>query len=335
LNLASGGRVAPIPAAPPPAAAPTLDFERDIEPAAVVPGEVTRRLRELVEDRDLEELWGQLTPEDLRWLDALEPQQRPFAELAFCVHHGIRPVLERTGLSPASPPEHTHATGRGALAAGGSYYYADLVVEGLRLAGGDPYHCRRALDFGCSSGRTVRVLAAAYRDTEWHGCDPNEAAISWARDHLSGIAFEVSANDPPLSYPSEHFDLAFAISIWSHFSETAAAAWLAELGRVVRRGGQLLLTAQGYQSVAHFARSRSMSDEELARARTGMYQRGFWFAEDWFWQGGDYGVRSADWGMTFLTPEWILMQAPPAWALVGFQVGRAEGNQDLYVLQRR
>jgi SAM-dependent methyltransferase len=268
-------------------------------------------------------------------LDTTEPQQRPYVELALCVHRGVQPVLDRTGLSPASPPEHIHAMGRGPLAAGGSYYYADLVAEGLRLAGGDPLQCRRALDFGCSSGRVVRVLAAAYQDTEWHGCDPNEPAIRWAREHLSGIAFEVSGNDPPLSYPSDHFDLVFAISIWSHLSETSAAAWLEEMERMVRRGGHLLLTAQGYQSLAHFARSRSMSDQDLARARAGLYRRAFWFEGDWFWRGGDHGIRSADWGMTFLTPEWILMNAPPAWALVGFRVGRSEGNQDLYVLQRR
>ena len=39
---------------------------------------------------------------------------------------------------------------------------------------------RHGLDFGCSSGRVVRVLATAYPNVSWHGCDPNRPAIEWA-----------------------------------------------------------------------------------------------------------------------------------------------------------
>ena len=52
---------------------------------------------------------------------------------------------------------------------------------------------RRGLDFGCSSGRVVRALQAAYPQAEWHGVDPNEPAIAWAqrapaRDRLPRLA---------------------------------------------------------------------------------------------------------------------------------------------------
>ena len=36
------------------------------------------------------------------------------------------------------------------------------------------------LDFGSSSGRVLRILAAARPDLRCLGCDPNEDAIAWA-----------------------------------------------------------------------------------------------------------------------------------------------------------
>ena len=95
------------------------------------------------------------------------------------------------------------------------------------------------LDFGCSSGRVVRVLAAAFPELDWHGCDPIPDAIEWARANLPGIAFERSPEYPPLPYADGQFDFAFAISIWSHFAEGAALDWLREMHRVLRPGGRL------------------------------------------------------------------------------------------------
>ena len=39
-------------------------------------------------------------------------------------------------------------------------------------------------NFGCSSGRVVRVLQAAFPQTRWYGCDPLESSINWAKRHL-------------------------------------------------------------------------------------------------------------------------------------------------------
>ena len=69
-------------------------------------------------------------------------------------------MLEKTGLRPDMPPDHVHAMARGPLAAGGSIYYADMLAEALRRVGSSMDDVRRGLDFGCSSGRVVRVLAA-------------------------------------------------------------------------------------------------------------------------------------------------------------------------------
>ena len=110
------------------------------------------------------------------------------------------------------------------------------------------------LDFGCSSGRAVRVLHAAFPEIEWHACDPIEASIQWATAHLPGVRFAVSPTKPPLAYPDEFFDRVFAISIWSHFSARAALQWLQEMRRVIRPSGHLVLTTHGLESIAYYAR---------------------------------------------------------------------------------
>ena len=83
-------------------------------------------------------------------------------------------LLERTGLTAAQPPAGVHAMAQGPLAAAGGLYEADMVANALASAGVDIAGALgAALDFGCSSGRVLRVLAAAFPDVRWIGCDPN------------------------------------------------------------------------------------------------------------------------------------------------------------------
>ena len=49
---------------------------------------------------------------------------------------------------------------------------------------------------------------------------------------------------------------------------------------------------------------------------------------------GDHGVVSPDWGTAFWTTEWLAARLRPHWHLLDFAPGRAEDNQDLYVLRR-
>ena len=167
--------------------------------------------------------------------------------------------------------------GQGPLAAGGTPYYADIVTAALAGGGtdlGDPTTRLAGLDFGCSSGRVVRVLAAAYPDTvAWHACDPIASSIEWAQRSLPGIEFELSPQEPPLPYADDAFDFVFAISIWSHFGERAGVAWLDEMHRVIGPSGLFVLTTHGSQSIAHYwgpACARTSSCERSHRASTSM-----------------------------------------------------------------
>lgn len=262
-----------------------------------------------------------------------EPHRRMLA-LAFGVWHRVPGVLERTGLRPDEPPEGVHAMARGPVAAGGSYFDADMVSEAAWRAGLPIEGIHSALDFGCSSGRVLRVLAAAWPQVEWLGVDPNADAIGWASEHVPEASFDVSPTDPPLPLETGSLDLAYAISIWSHFNEGAAVAWLGEMHRLVRPGGLLVFTVHGPQSVQLYAHEGVRPPRQLEQIRRALYRRGFWFAPE-FGAGGDHGVSHPEWGTSFMTAEWLLRQVTPAWAVQDYRVGRNLGNQDVVVLRRR
>jgi SAM-dependent methyltransferase len=271
-------------------------------------------------------------PELAAWR-AQDGAERERLALTLGVALAVPVVTQRTGLLRHEPPQDVHHMAAGPLSAAGSLYHADLVADALCSSGVPVAGASQALDFGCSSGRVVRVLAAAFPDVTWHGCDPNAGAVAWARSSVPAVEFVASPEEPPLPYPDGAFEIVYAVSVWSHFDASAALAWLHEMGRIVRPGGRFVLTAHGYDSLAHYARQGVRSPVVLSRARRDLDELGFSFRT--YGPGGDGDLRSAHWGESYLSPEWLNGQLAPDWALLEFAAGRNEGNQDVYVLGRR
>jgi SAM-dependent methyltransferase len=253
--------------------------------------------------------------------------------LAYGVWLGDEAATRKTGLIAAEPPEDIHVMARGPLAAAGGLYEADIVASALESVGVEIGSLDAGLDFGCSSGRVVRVLAAAHPEIEWHGCDPNEPAISWATEHIPDIDFFVNGNAPPLPLQDASLDLAYAISIWSHFAPELGLRWFDEMRRVIRPGGHLICTTHGLTSVAHYATLGLRTPEQSQDIATALYRQGWWYTPE-FGEEGDWGVVNTDWGTTFLAPEWVLAQLCPHWRVLEFAAGRNQENQDVYVLER-
>jgi SAM-dependent methyltransferase len=179
----------------------------------------------------------------------------------------------------------------------------------------------------------VRVLAAAYSEVQWHGCDPNGPAIEWAQRAYPRVNLFLSSNAPPLQLPDGSLDLVCAISIWSHFAPALGLRWFDEMHRVIRPGGHLVCTTHGFTAVDFYVKNTLRTPAQSDEIVGGLYQRGWWYAQE-FGADGDWGVINPDWGTAFISPEWLLTQLCPRWRVLEFAPGRNQDNQDVYVLQR-
>ena len=104
----------------------------------------------------------------------------------------------------------------------------------------------RILDFGCGAGRTlVHFTPEIERGAEVWGCDIDEESIEWVQAHLCP-PFQAFRNEPmpPLPFEDASVDVVYAMSVFTHLSDTWSA-WLLELHRVLKPGGFLLATLLG------------------------------------------------------------------------------------------
>lgn len=131
-------------------------------------------------------------------------------------------------------------------------YYADgkaTAIEIVDLA--KPYldwsrPDIQVLDWGCGPARVVRHFPPLLQDSaKVMGTDYNQRYMDWNSRNISSVTFMQNQLSPPLDLPSNQFDLVYALSIITHLSIPMQQAWINELYRVVRKGGLLLITAQG------------------------------------------------------------------------------------------
>lgn len=102
------------------------------------------------------------------------------------------------------------------------------------------------LDWGCGPARIVRHLPElTNRQANIYATDYNTDTIHWCKGHLPGIHFSNNALTPPLYYQNDFFNIAYGLSIFTHLSKPLHYDWLAELMRILKVGGILLLTTQG------------------------------------------------------------------------------------------
>lgn len=277
---------------------------------------------------------------DPHWPAEMSAGLRAVALLDAAMDEGDGDALAAAGLRPHDPPGDVHAMDRGPLAAARALEIADLVVSSLADAGRPLQDGDVVLDFGCSSGRVAVPLAAGRPELDVLGCDPNGAAIAWAAEHVPVGRFFVSEQRPPLGLDDASVDVAYAISIWSHFAESAAREWLDEMHRVLRPEGRLLLTTHGAYSLGLYQRvhretagAQGLSGEHVVEAQRALAARGAWWFDS-FGQAGDWGVQAPTWGHAHYLPEWILEATSGRWATTSYRQAALFGNQDVYVLAR-
>ena len=148
----------------------------------------------------------------------------PPADLAYDAYHHVSwPLYFETGIAHAR-------------------YFGNLV----RRHASSP--SLRFCEWGCGPARILRHLRDSlpnYHKVELYGTDYNPATIDWCRANLPGIFFVRNELAPPLPFEDNFFDALLARSVFTHLSAAMHEAWIAELHRVLKPGGILVLTAHG------------------------------------------------------------------------------------------
>lgn len=104
---------------------------------------------------------------------------------------------------------------------------------------------KRVLDFGCGVGRVLRQFAPEADEAEFWGCDLDRPSVEWLQGNLAPPfhIFE-SGETPGLPQEDGFFDLIYAYSVYTHFTDNWAG-WLLEHHRVLANGGILFATFLG------------------------------------------------------------------------------------------
>jgi len=208
------------------------------------------------------------------------------------------------------------------------------------------YHCldkasikikkkQNYLDFGCSSGRTVRTLATLYPDSNFHGCDPDKNTIKWAKKNHDNIDFLCSPQLPSLEYDDNYFQGIVSISVFSHLRKKEALDWFDELNRVIKPNGFLYFTSPGYKRLRNkLVLSDKDNQNNIRKKLLTLLNDGFYFKPS-FKNDGNRDLDTAFWGEAGMTLDWVVKNLSHNWNIAYRHIGGNRGQQDVYVLVKK
>ena len=104
---------------------------------------------------------------------------------------------------------------------------------------------KRVLDFGSGPGRTLKEFVPEAQAAEFWGVDIDAASIDELRTTVCPPMHAAQCGySPPLEFESRYFDLAWAISVFTHLTDNSIP-WLLELHRLLKPGGFLIANYMG------------------------------------------------------------------------------------------
>jgi SAM-dependent methyltransferase len=194
-----------------------------------------------------------------------------------------------------------------------------LAAERVRYAVGikpllDLPRDARILEVGCGSGRVLRALAA-FGFERLVGLEISPARLEQTRRRGPASAELVASEGVP--FEPNRFDAVVSTGVIEHVA--AAPAWLAQLARVVRRGGVVSLTSDTYMW-------RWLQQLGLYRSRQPLDQA-IWPPRLARW-GRRAGLRLETWGGFYNTPDqryYLLKQLArlrPGWRRIRWYLNR-------------
>jgi SAM-dependent methyltransferase len=142
----------------------------------------------------------------------------------------------------------------------------------------------RVLDAGCGTGGFLAVLGREHPDTTRFGLEWNAAAAARARSKSGAAVARGSVNALP--FADACFDAAVSADVLCHAAVDPAAA-LAELKRVLRPGGRLVVNMPAYRWLfsAHDRRVQNVRRLSAPATAVMLRQAGFTRIQARYWNG--------------------------------------------------
>ena len=146
-------------------------------------------------------------------------------------------------------------------------FIAYTLFKGLYTKHVGPINrCSNILDFGSGWGRIIRFFLKDLEPSKISGCDPVEKMIDICKEQNKWCNFTKINTRPPSPYQDNTFDLIYSFSVFSHLSEEMSDSILAELTRILKPGGMLIVTTRSRDFIEYCAKLRKRKDLDSLHA---------------------------------------------------------------------
>ena len=237
--------------------------------------------------------------------------------------------IDQLGIQMANmgplPPVHLRARVHGRMELDGFLGVGQRCVndldDALRSVGKNFTDFSDILDFGCGCGRAMIWLHQKSPASQIYGTDIDSEATDWCSENFPWAKCGSNDPKPPLAYEDGQFDLAYAISVFTHLDEEFQFLWLEELKRVIRPGGHVLITLHGYDIWKKF------SPEEVEEIKTngiGVVYSSFWAGIFPEWYQNTYHDRN-----------YVESRFDEYFEVANYLPLALDNNHDIVVLRRR
>ena len=179
------------------------------------------------------------------------------------------------------------------------------------------------MDWGVGCGRLARHFGNTL-NTRVTGVDVDADNVGWCRNALPFLqSAEAIPLHPPTNLGAATFDLVVGISVLTHLRPTEQLEWLAELHRVTKPGGVLLLTTLGQSAFGWMPANEAVV--------------GKWLRDGIFYGNHNDQLDSqiAEKGYytdTYLHPRFVVASWSKWFEVVAIERGYLFGHQDVVVL---
>ena len=191
------------------------------------------------------------------------------------------------------------------------------------------------LDFGAGCGRILQHFVPDGPALAASDVDPT--AIEYLHMAFPAITSIANQSRPPLPFKAEQFDCVYAFSVWTHLPVDLQDEWLAEMLRIIKVGGLVLISTMGFRALKLLREGNNplesdwhaISDEDLRARGAIYYEYPIYGQDDELFSG-----ISASYGVAVHDPDYIRRAWNDGFEVLEIVEGAFREHQDLVVLRK-